>query len=49
MTKGPLHDKKNSQYFKAKNGRPIFDKNFDAILPTHVPSNFNRIHCVENV
>ena len=31
---------KNSQYFEARNGRPIFDKIFDAILPTHVPSKF---------
>ena len=39
--KGPIHDqKKNSQYFEAKNRRPIFDKIFDAILPTHVPSKF---------
>ena len=39
--KGPVHDKKkNSQYLEAKNGRPIFDKIFDALLPTHVPSKF---------
>ena len=38
--KGPIHDQKNSQYFEAKNGHPIFDKIFDAILPTHVPSKF---------
>ena len=37
---GPIHDKK-SQYFEAKNGRPIFDKIFDTILPTHVPSKFS--------
>ena len=29
--KGPIHDQKNNQYFEAKNGRPIFDKIFDAI------------------
>ena len=38
--KDPILDKKNSQYFEAKNGRPIFDKIFDAILPAHVPSKF---------
>ena len=40
LSKGPHTRSKNSQYFEAKNGRPIFDKIFDAILPTHVPSKF---------
>ena len=38
--KGPIHDQQNSQYFVTKKGRPIFDKIFDSILPTHVPSKF---------
>ena len=40
LAKGSHTWSKNSQYFEEKNGRPIFDKIFDAILPTHVPSKF---------
>ena len=48
--KGPIHDQKNSQYFEAKNGRPIFDKIFDAIFPhTRSIKIWIKIYCVGNV